>query len=326
MSKRIAIFDMDLFAYRSAAAVEERKIKVTHLATAKTKLFKTRTDFKKFLNEKDIEYNEDKYHIEDIQIAEDVSHALNIIKLQVNKIKTAIGADMVYGFIGKGSDNFRLNLDLPKQYKGQREEMLKPLHLDKTRKFIVDNYNGGYVEGIEVDDEVIIRSHLAIAKGNDPVIITIDKDCTACVGTKFYNWMDEFPDIIEVPKFGYLDYIKKDKGNNKVKGLGLNFLMYQLLHEDAADNYGVNDLHSERFGAASVVKYLNQAKTVNDLFALTEAKYQEWFGDAFTYTTHDGRTVTKNYKEILDMYFKCAYMLRSRNDTTNFYSLWEEMK
>lgn len=327
MSKRIALFDMDIIAYRAAAVVEKRTIEVEHIASGKSKPFDNRTAFKTFLKKQGKEYAPEAYNIKEVQNAQPVSHALQIVKSQVNKIKDQVNAEDVYGFIGKGSTNFRLNLELPKLYKGQREEMIRPIHLDATKQYVVDNYIGGYIDGIEVDDEVTIRYHELEEAGHDPVIISLDKDCKSQVGTKFYDWTQDEPKIVEVPAWGHLEYIYgKDVGkkSDKVDGLGLNFFCYQLLYGDDVDNFHVGDLAQARFGAKSVVDYLNQAKCVDDLFALTEAKYKEWFRDSFEYITHDGKTVKKSYKEILDMYCRCAYMKRSRNDKTDFYSLWKE--
>lgn len=327
MKKRIALFDADIIAYRAAAVSEKRTIEVTHLASGKSKSFTNRTEFKTLLKKQGKDYNASHYSIEEVQNAQPVSHALQIVKAQINRIKQEVEADDVYAFIGKGDTNFRLNLELPKLYKGQRVDSIRPIHLDAAKQYVTENYIGGYIDGIEVDDEVTIRFHELKDKGHDPVIISLDKDCKSQVNTSFYDWTQDEPSIVEVPAWGYLEYVYgKDVGqkSDKVDGLGLNFLMYQMLFGDDVDQYHVGDLAQARFGAKSVVDYLNQATCVDDLFQLTEDKYREWFKDSFEYVTHDGKTVNKSYREILNLYCACAYMHRSRNDKTDFYSLWKE--
>ena len=72
-SNKVALLtDADLIAYRCAAAVEERSIIVKHKKSGDTKEFSTRTEFKKFLKSKDLEYNPDKFEIEDIQTAGEI--------------------------------------------------------------------------------------------------------------------------------------------------------------------------------------------------------------------------------------------------------------
>jgi len=320
--QRILLFDMDLIAYRSAAAAEQRSVEVIHKASSRVKEFKTRTEFKEFLSEKNFEYKEDDYEIKDIQVCEPDTHAYQIVKTQVNSITEGLEADFTECYVG-GKNNFRVNLELPELYKGNRKGMLRPLLLDKVKEYALNKYAGGLIEGYEVDDHVVVRSHELIKSGHDPVIISLDKDCKGCVGTKYFNWTEDKPKIIEVPAFGYLLYNKEKK---KVEGLGLNFYCYQLLRGDPSDNYTPSDLHKQRFGDMSVVNLLKDCKTVNELFTYSENKFKEWFPEPITYTSHLGKEVTKDYKQIIDLYHQCAYMKRIANDSTTFYDLWDEFK
>lgn len=319
----IALFDFDIITFHASAAVEKRTVEVSDHKTGRTKIFKTRTTFKDLLKEKDIEFDPERWTFQDIQVAEPEAHAFQIVKSMVKKHKNSVGATDMEGYVGDGPSNFRLLLDLPEKYKGNRDDLMRPLLLKDTKKYALENYPGGLVKNYEVDDHLVVRYHQLVEAGHDPVIISLDKDSKGCVGTKFYDWTQPFPEIVSIEPWGFLNHIKE---KNKVDGLGLNFFMYQMLHEDAADGYGVNDLHKQRFGAASVVKYLNQAKNVNDLFQLTEDKYKEWFPEPLTYVTWKGDTVTKNYEELLELYFDCVYMHRKINDKTTFYSLWDEFK
>ena len=319
---RIALFDMDLIAYRSAAVSEKRSIEVQHILTSKTKTFNTRTEFKDGLKSRNKPFKQEDWLIKDIQVAEPETHSFQVVKQQVKSISEEVLAELIEGYIG-GKNNFRLTLDLPVLYKGNRTDMIRPLNLDSTKKYIINKYKGGLIEGHEVDDHVVIRFHELKSEGHDPVICTIDKDQKGCVGTKYFDWTGIKPQIIEVPKFGYLEY---DKAKNKVNGLGLNFYCYQMLKGDTSDNYSPSDLHNQRFGDVAVVKYLNEAKTVNDLFLAVEDKYKEWFPEVLTYVNQNGVEVKKGYKDLLNLYHAAAYMLRKYNDTTDFYSLWDEMK
>lgn len=320
--QRILLFDMDLIAYRSAAAAEQRSIKVIHKASSRVKEFKTRTEFKEFLSEKNFEYKEDDYEIQDVQVCEPETHAYQIVKTQVNSIAQELESDFNECYVG-GKHNFRVTLDLPKLYKGNRKDMLRPLLLDKVKDYALSKYVGGLIEGYEVDDHVVVRFHELAQAGHDPVIISLDKDCKGCVGTRYFNWTEDRPKIVDVPAFGYLNYNKEKK---KVEGIGLNFYCYQLLKGDSSDNYSPSDLHEQRFGDVSVVNLLKDCKTVNELFTCTENKFKEWFPEPFTYSTYSGKEVTKDYKQIIDLYHQCAYMKRKVNDCSTFYDLWNEFQ
>lgn len=319
----VALFDYDIIAYRASAAAEKRSIKATHLPSGTEKIFKNRTELKKLLTEKGFEYKEEDYIIEDIQTPEPIENACQILKQQISSIKKAIGATYHEGFIGIGETNFRLKLDLPEKYKGNREDMIRPLLLQEVKNYALNNHNGMKVVNVEADDYLVIKYHEYKRAGHDPVIVTLDKDSWGCVGTKYYDWTQDDPKVIEVPVLGYLEYNKSKK---KVEGLGLNFYCYQLLSGDKADNYFPSDLHKQRFGDVAAVNLLKDCKTVDDLFSTVENQYKKWFPEPVTYTSQNGDEVTKNYQEILEMYHRCVYMARKLNDDTTFYSLWEEFK
>lgn len=319
----IALFDFDIITFHASAAVEKRTVEVSDLKTGRTKIFKTRTAFKDLLKEKDIEFNPERWFFQDIQVAEPEAHAFQIVKSMVKKHKNSVGATDMEGYVGDGPSNFRLLLDLPEKYKGNRDDLMRPLLLKDTKKYALENYPGGLVKNYEVDDHLVVRYHQLVEAGHDPVIISLDKDSKGCVGTKFYDWTQPFPEIVSIEPWGFLNHIKE---KNKVDGLGLNFYCYQLLAGDTADGYTVKNLHGKRFGDTSIVEYLNQAKSVDELFKLTEAKYKEWFPEPIEYKTWDGRTVEKNYAEVLQLYHECVYMKRMVNDQTNFWDLWREFK
>lgn len=320
--KRILIFDMDLIAYRAASVSEERSIEVLHYKTGIKKSFKTRTEFKDLLKSKNKEYHPDWYEIKDIQTAHPTSFALQIVKSQVKSIKDKLNADLVEGYIG-GKDNFRLKLDLPEVYKGNRTDMIRPILLSETKKYCTDNYSGILVQGMEVDDYVVIRYHELVKAGHDPIIITLDKDQKGCIGTKFFNWTEDDAKIKEVPLWGYLDYNKESK---KAEGLGIQWYAYQMLKGDISDNYSPSHLHKKRFGDVECIKYINTATTVQEVFQLVQDKYKEWFPSSVKYPSQTGNIVTKDYKDLLNIYHSCVYMLRYENDNTDFYSLWKELK
>lgn len=319
----IALFDFDIIAYRAAAAVEKRTVEVKHLRSGKTRIFKTRTEFKTFLKEKDYPYIETDYEIKDIQTPEPIENACQIVKRQVNSIKQEVQADYVEGYVGVGDTNFRLKLDLPEIYKGKREDMLRPLLLNETKTYALSKFPGKLVKRVEADDYLVIRFHEYEKAGKTPVIITLDKDQKGCVGTRYYDWTQPDAQIIEIPAWGYLSYNTEKK---KVEGLGLHFYCYQMLVGDNTDNYRPNDLHKQKFGDQGALKLLADCTTVNDLFSAVETRYKEWFPEPITYVTQTGKKVTKDYKSILELYHQCVYMKRYRRDKTTFYSLWEEFK
>lgn len=317
---RIALVDGDTLAFRSAASAEERSILVKHLKSGREKEFKNRTEFKEFLANKGFEYVEEDYEIRDVQDLLPFSFCKHTINLQVEKIKDKLGTDKVEIYVG-GQGNFRENLELPKRYKGNRESMLRPLALDKAKQYVLDTYDGGLVTGYEADDELHIRAMEILQDGNEPILCTQDKDARQGFGLKIYNWCDDSP-VEEIDPFGY---VRWDATKKKVIGAGLKWLAFQVLFGDPTDNYKPVDLCNDKFGQQSALKLLKDCQTPSEVFDAVREQYNKWYPEEVSYTTWDGKRVSKTSKELLDMYFRCAYMLRYRNDTTTFDSLEKEM-
>ena len=325
MKQTVLIIDGDLTAYQAAAVVEKKTVNVIHKKSQRSKVFKTRTEFKQFLKDTGKEYKEGAYEFVDIQEAAPLSHACKIVKNMVVALTAKLKATMTEVWIGDNASNFRNFLELPEKYKGNRDDMLRPLLLKETKKYLTDNNQGGVIEGIEADDHVIIRFFELEEQGHKPIVVTKDKDARGCVGIRLCNPDVEGMPVVDVVAFGSIEIIKTAK-SQKVVAYGLHNYCWQMIVGDSSDNYGPSDLHKKKYGDVSAVKLLNKCKNVDELFQAVEDKYKEWFPEPLTYTTWDGEEVTKDYKQILELYHSCVYMKRKKDDPTTFYSLWEEFK
>ena len=321
MKQTVLIIDGDLTAYQAAAVVEKRTVNVIHKRSQRSKVFKTRTEFKKFLKDTGKEYKEGAYEFVDIQEAAPLSHACKIVKNMIVSLTNKLKATMTEVWIGDNASNFRNFLELPEKYKGNRDDMLRPLLLKETKQYLTDNNQGGVIKDIEADDQIIIRWFELKEEGHKPIVLSRDKDSKGCVGITLCNPDNE--EVIEIPAFGYIRYNAEKK---KIEAIGLHNYCYQLLHGDPSDNYAPSDLHKKKFGDKSILKLLEPCKNVDELFQAVEDKYKEWFPEPLTYPTWDGKEVTKDYRQILELYHQCVYMKRKKDDPTTFYSLWEEFK
>lgn len=322
MKQTVLIIDGDLTAYQAAAVVEKRSVEVLHIRSGRTRIFKTRTEFKDFLKEKNMEYKEGSYSFTDIQEAAPLSHACKIVKNMITSTTEKLKATMTEVWIGDNSSNFRNNLDLPVKYKGSRDDMLRPLLLKGTKEYLTSNNQGGVIQDIEADDQIIIRYFELEEQGHNPIVVTKDKDSRGCVGITLCN-PDNEEGAIKIPAFGWIRWNAEKK---KIEALGLHNYCWQMLVGDNSDDYGPSDLHKKKFGDKSALKLLENCKSIDELFQAVEDKYKEWFPEPITYTTWQGKEVQKDYKEILELYHSCVYMKRKKDDPTTFYSLWEEFK
>lgn len=308
--KRILIVDGDLLAYVCAAAAEERSILVTHKPTGINKSFKTRTAFKESMKKRNKEITDD-YSIEDQQEAESPAFCFKVIRQKIEKLKKIAQADEVEVWC-EDVDNFRLHLPLPSLYKGQRASMLRPLLLKDAKDYLRRTHNAQRSYGMETDDSVNIRAYEELEKGNIPIISSFDKDSTQADGIYILNENKKDPKPELMPELGELTF-EKTKG---VKGTGLKFLCFQWLWGDPSDNYKGSELANAGFGNKSAYDLLVDCQTVKECLEVVISKYKEWYPEPFEYKAWNAELVKADWKFLMRLYFKCAYMKRSRDDNS----------
>lgn len=129
------------------------------------------------------------------------------------------GKDYRSFLTGKG--NFRFDVGVTYPYKGNRESLSKPVHLQDVRDYICSEWRGEVIQGQEADDQMAIEA----TKGplGEVAIASIDKDMLQVPGWHF--------------NFG------KNEWHWSTEEFGLQFLYTQMLTGDVADNirgiYGV---------------------------------------------------------------------------------------
>lgn len=314
--KVIVLFDGDVLAYRAAAAIEERSIKVTHVPSGKTKPFKTRTEFKKMMKEKgkeDQALDEAIYKIEDVQVAEDVSHALHILKTQLNNICTDLWTEEYKIFIS-GKQNFRDDLPLPDKYKGQRTDMIRPVHLQEAKMYLYKNHPCEVSDYAEADDYLIFRGYEYVKQGYNVILVTVDKDANAYSGLSVHDYTQPFPCTKPIPEFGGI----RDTGK-KIAGDGFMFYCFQMLFGDPVDNYKPCKLAGLKYGEVSAYNDLKDCRTEKEALKKVIEVYQEWYPKEFEYTDwcgeiHSGQT----YKDMLQLFHKCVRMKETEDDDLDF--------
>ncbi len=308
--RRVTVVDADSVAYRSAAASEERSILVTHNPTLIQKSFKNRTEFKTLLKSKNKLSKIDEYCIQDVQEASPAEYSFHTIKSQLEKIRTMTKADQMLIIVGDKS-TYRESLDLPSLYKGSRADTLRPLLLKDAKNYLIAFHSAEVAKDIESDDLVIIRAKEFAKEGYDVTIASIDKDNRQCDGFNVFEYNKEEDGLY------YLDGHSLSKEGDKVVGSGVGFLAFQLVWGDKTDCYKPCELANIKYGEVSAYNDLKDCKSAKDYLEVVKTKYKEWYPEPVTYTAWNGKECTKDWKEILQMYFTCAYMLRSFDDKAN---------
>ena len=182
MSKTIAVIDGDEICFKIAAACETRSILVTNKGNSQASSFKHRTEFKKFLE--GVNVPSDFFDVVDVQTPEDIANCFHSVKVVIEKIKKACGADEIEVYLS-GKDNFRDSIPLPSKYKGSRADTLRPVLLEDVRKYMKTKYHAKIVDGCEVDDVVCERMYTGYTSEQKIIGVTCDKDACGSVGWLF---------------------------------------------------------------------------------------------------------------------------------------------
>ena len=137
-----------------------------------------------------------------------------------------------------GSTNFRFNIAKTQPYKGNREKLKRPKHLECLREHIVSKWGATISVNKEADDDVSIAATLHPYS----IIAAIDKD------------LDQIPG-------SHYNYVKK-QFYNIGKFEGLKNLYKQALVGDVADNIkGIKGI-----GKVKADKILKECFTEKDLY------------------------------------------------------------
>lgn len=314
-NKTILLVDGDLVAYVNAAAIEKRQVAVTHLPSGRCKTFNTRTEFKESLEAKNFVFKPEDYKYRDIQIPGSFSLVERNIRNLIGQLKEACWPDEVEVYLGDESLLFRHQIPLPTPYKDNRGSS-KPVHLKTAKEYLCSEYNAQWVNYIETDDKLTIRAYQELEKGNHPIIATLDKDAMQSQGVSVLNW--NLPSKECVIHIDSLGEIHKQKA--AVKGSGLKFLAYQTLAGDPTDTYKPYHLSEKTYGATRAYNAVANCKTEEEVIRTIIEEYKKLYPNKIQYTSWNGVEVIADWKLMLRFYWQCSYMMRSDNDTSNF---WE---
>lgn len=311
------VWDYDYIKYSVGSIAETRSIVVTHKQSGDEKEFKTRTEFYGHYKKKEggwlAEVNTkrdtpllaDDFLIEDKQVAQPVEYALRAVKTHIESVVAKLDAKNYYGYIGKG-DSWRVGASTILKYKGNRQDSLRPIHLEAIEDYLYKFHAAEEIRHLEADDKTVMDC----TEDPELVLIGCDKDYRGC------NLILFNPDTMGQPEkisgFGKL-YIGADK---KVRGEGRVWLYHQILSNDTSDNYAANSASSVKWGEKS--SYAILSKCSNDKQALegmiegykilypTKTEITGWRGDKFDI----------DWLYVMQENFTMAKMMRFENDHT----------
>lgn len=257
------------------------------------------------------------YDREDIQIADPFEYCAKTLKDAHKRVMTQLKAKKFEMYIG-GSENFRLQLPLPLQYKvSARKDGIRPIHLTGAKDFLMNHFDGYKVKGIEADDVLQMRAFQLASQGVKVIMYSNDKDRLQGWYGKYFN-----PDNLEIIELKSL----LGECTEKKKGSGLKWLLFQVSQGDPIDGYSPKEWYSKRYGQVGFYKDFNDCKTVPEFLTkfIEVHRDRQLPKEIYEWDTWDGRHVRSNWLGIIELMFSCAYMKLSVDDKTTFSSLCSE--
>lgn len=308
--KKLVVVDADTLVFRSAAASEDRTVEVEYLPAGRKKVYKNRTEFKKAMLEKGFQIKPEEFKFTDIQEPEPVENCLHNIKIQANNILEMFSdADVI--FVAGDSNNFRLDLPLPTRYKSNRDGMLRPVLLKEAREYFVKKFNALSADGFEADDLANILAYEGLRKGKEAILLSPDKDAKQSVGLKLFDYTNPDKPVVHIQNWHEMNLVKGD-----FKSYGVPFFCYQMTRGDKVDCVTPYELTGKQFGDSGAYKLLSDCKTAQQCLEAVAKKFQEWYPEPVTYYAWNKQECTKDWKDLLQLYFSSVYMLRDENDET----------
>ena len=313
---KVLIVDGDIACYK-IASVTEFKYLYTSLEGEEYKV-KSKKSFVAYCEENDLDINS--FSVIPTQIAEPVSYAIKSLNDSMIKVMEYCGCNRVEYYIG-GSGNFRNEIPLPVQYKTNRTETVRPIHLTALKEYLIKYKGAKKVCTQEADDVVNHRIRTLNKQGVRCVLYSNDKDCMQNVDYDLLNFNPDKADII-VSKKGVGELI--DRGKD-VKGSGLKWLILQVLLGDKIDGFTPKQFFNKRYSDKSFLKDFNDCKTEVEVLEKFVEVAKRLVPDKVSYTSFNGQLMELNRKELFEMYYLLPKMRDSWCETLeelfSFYGL-----
>lgn len=317
MTKTIIVADGDIIAYRAAAANESRSIRVTHNLTGQVTEHAHRTAFKEHIRG---QFDVSEFTIEDVQTAEDISHAFHAVNTTIEALKKSCNADSVEIYIS-GKNNFRDSLPLPTKYKDGRSVM-KPLQLKEVREYLINKKKAVVVDNYEPDDALAMRCYDGVKNKQKIIQCTIDGDANGVAGW-LYNWT-KMKEPFLIKGLGEIHLVKDNKDFD---GHGRKFFYAQWILGDGVDAFKPCEVAKKKFGVVAMYNLLKDCKTDKECVEAVYNQYKAWYpSEPIVYKDWQGNEQSKTLIEFMDMYAACAHMRRWEGDVFDTKKLLDNLR
>ena len=319
-SDKVLIIDSDIHAFR-VATVCEAKYEYTH-PNGDIYNVKSKGSFKDHCLENGLDY--ESFSCKPKQVADPINYCIKTLNDSLRKIMEFVGATHYEMYIG-GSNNFRLNIPTPTEYKASRSDVSRPLLLTPVKEYLIKYKGAKRITGSEADDVVSHRMRTLNKQSVRCIAYSIDKDIYQNVDYDLMVYDPAKADII-VSKKGVGELI--DRGKD-VKGSGLKWLILQVLLGDKIDGFTPKQFFNKKYADKAFLKDFDSCKTEVEVLEKFVEVAKRLVPDSVSYTSFTGQLMELNRKELFEMYYLLPKMRDGWCETLgalfSFYNLDLEM-
>lgn len=178
MSNRTVLVDGDIIAYRVGFACEHKEYYAT--IDGEDMIFTSKLDLNAYVKEHESEEIEWESRLN----VEPVSFALSTLKHLLTNLRADTKSDQVEIYL-TGKENFRDHVGTILKYKGNRDERRKPMLYEDICRYLSKFHGAIIIDGVEADDMLATRQHDLMARGEESVIASDDKDLLQIPGLHY---------------------------------------------------------------------------------------------------------------------------------------------
>ena len=321
---KTAVWDLDYIRYAVGFASEKRNILVVNKQSGDESVYPSRTAFYGRGKAKDggvlAEINKsrdtpllpDDFEIFDQQVAEPIEFCLHSAKQKIESVNKILGVKNMIGYHGVGA-SFRLESSTVLGYKMNRENTLKPIHLEEITEYIVKKYKSIPCTHLEADDWCIISS----INDKSAVVVTHDTDVRGCA---VYSFNPAKPELEVLDGRGFGSLWVEEKVNSRgrvektVRGIGRMFFYFQLASSDPVDNYYANAASPLKWGDMSAYNALKDCQNDKEALQAVVNVYKTLYPQTYTVQGWRGDVLSVGWKYMLSENWTMARMLRTPDE------------
>lgn len=355
------VFDIDFIIFDAVSVAEERFITAHHIPTGRSMEFATKTklwgDWRKkiggWIGEENEKLGNKYWKAEDFEVVEcqrpkpfkikgvnpfskepDDAYdyfispwdgAKKILDDKIKSICDKLGTTNYVAFTGTG-DVFRHDICTLLKYK-DRDELMKPLLLNKMKEYVCERHSCTLVKGLEADDYVSMyglegyKKWVAGGRKDSDITIMVaeDKDAKQTSGWHYNPNKDDKPRLIEGLGSLWLD----KKGD--VDGSGRMWLYFQVGSSDQTDNYAANCFSDVRWGAKSAYNLLKDCTTDKQAFEVLVQIFKKLYPEKKVVQGCKGE-IEIDWLHVMQECFTMAMMLRKPDDYINVKETLQKLK